>query len=50
MSEIHELPSLAELEEWMLDSVCERPTGDSVEPDGQGPDGAPSWLLALGLI
>ncbi len=25
-------------------------TGKRTEPDGHGPDGSPSWLLALGLI
>ena len=49
-SEIQELPSLDEVKNWIIDSVCETPTGNYVEPDGHGPDGAPSWLLALGLI
>lgn len=44
------LPSLSELEEWSSDSICETVTGDRVEPDGTGPDGAPSWLLALGMV
>ncbi len=44
------LPSKHDLHEWCCDSICETPTGDRVEPDGHGPDGAPSWLLALGLI
>lgn len=48
--EIKDLPSMDELGEWVVDSVCETPSGDTVEPDGHGPDGAPSWLLALGLI
>lgn len=47
---IDELPSLEDIENWITDSVCPTPTGDEVEPDGVGPDGAPSWLLALGLI
>lgn len=48
--EMEALPSMSELEEWTCDSVCETPSGDQVEPDGHGPDGAPSWLLLLGLI
>lgn len=47
---IAELPTQAELEEWIGDGLCETPSGDSVEPDGTGPDGAPSWLRCLGLI
>lgn len=47
---IAELPTQAELEEWIFDGLCETPSGDSVEPDGVGPDGAPSWLRCLGLI
>lgn len=43
-------PSQQDLEEWSEDSGCETISGDWVEPDGWGPDGAPSWLLALGLI
>jgi len=47
---IKTLPSRATLEEWMSDSVCETTEGDTIEPDGHGAGGAPSWLLALGLI
>lgn len=49
-AEIKEIPSPEEIERWLFDGVCPTPTGDEVEPDGQGPDGAPSWLVALGLI
>lgn len=41
---------MRQLEAWAGDSVCETVTGDTVEPDGTGADGAPSWLLALGMI
>lgn len=47
---IKSLPSESQLAEWVSDCVCETPTGDNVEPDGHGPDGAPSWLLALGMV
>lgn len=47
---VEDLPTTDQLEEWVMDSVCESITGDTVEPDGYGPDGAPSWLIALGLV
>jgi hypothetical protein len=43
-------PSDEALEEYVFDSVCPSITGDTVEPDGHGPDGAPSWLLLLGFV
>ena len=43
-------PDEEELEDMHSDGCCDTVTGDSVEPDGHGPDGAPSWLLALGFI
>ncbi len=48
--QVRALPSLRALQEWCTESICETVTGDTVEPDGIGPDGAPSWLLALGLV
>jgi hypothetical protein len=47
---VESLPSMDTIAEWVVDSVCETVTGEIVEPDGVGSDGAPSWLLALGLI
>lgn len=47
--DVTELPSMDALCAWMYDATCETPTGHVVEPDGIGPDGAPSWLRALGL-
>lgn len=47
---VDDLPSMDELEAWANDGICESVTGHRVEPDGYGPDGAPSWLIALGLI
>ena len=49
-SQVKSLPSLATLQEWQTDSICETVTGDQVEPDGHGPDGAPIWLVALRMI
>jgi hypothetical protein len=43
-------PSFNTIEKWGMDGICKTPTGKRVEPDGHGPDGSPSWLLALGLI
>lgn len=43
-------PDVEDLERLVCDSICPSLTGDSVEPDGHGPDGAPSWLLVLGLV
>lgn len=45
-----ETPDLEQIQFWVYDSVCETVTGDMIEPDGYGPDGAPSWLIALGLM
>lgn len=39
------VPSMSEIEEWVIDSVCETPDGECVEPDH--PD---SWLSLLGII
>jgi hypothetical protein len=44
------VPSSATLEKWVDNGVCKSITGKTVEPDGYGSDGSPSWLLAMGLI
>jgi hypothetical protein len=45
------IPSMRTLETWLReDGTCETPSGDVVEPDGTGPDGAPSWLRYFSLI
>ncbi len=43
-------PSMEELEEWVNDCVCDSVLGERIEPDGHDEHGAPSWLLALGMI
>lgn len=43
-------PSLATLNKWSNDGIARTPTGERVETDGIGTDGAPSWLVVLGLI
>lgn len=44
-NQTYEVPDLDQLEVWVIDSVCETPEGDIVEPDH--PD---SWLSLLGII
>jgi hypothetical protein len=39
------LPTMADLQHWTIDSVCETPDGRTVEPDA--PD---AWLSLLGLV
>jgi len=43
-------PGMAKLERMASDGVATTPTGKRVEPDGYGPDGSPSWLMALGFV
>ncbi len=45
------IPSRDQINRWLFDdAVCETPSGDMVEPDGIGPDGAPSWAKFFGMI
>ena len=43
--EEYEVPDLPQLNEWVWDSVCETPDGETVEHDH--PD---SWLRLLGFV
>jgi hypothetical protein len=43
-------PSMAQVQEWIMDSVCDATDGCQVEPDGRCPHGHRSWLLELGLV
>jgi hypothetical protein len=43
-------PSVEQLEEWMMDGICEATDGCIVEPDGICEHGCQSWLLVMGLI
>lgn len=47
---VNKQPSLKTLEKWSMDGVAKTVTGERTEPDGTGTDGAPSWLLAIGVI
>ena len=40
-----EVPTMEQVEAWTLDSVCETPAGDMIEPDADG-----SWLRLLNLV
>ena len=43
-------PSDEQIEEWVMDDVCEATDGCTVEPDGTCPHGHVSWLIYLGLM
>lgn len=43
-------PSMAQLEDWMMDGACEATDGCIVEPDGKCCHGHQSWLVKLGII
>lgn len=43
-------PSVHTMQKWSFDGIAKSVSGLRVEPDGHGPDGSPSWLLALGMI
>ncbi len=43
-------PTEEDMEDWLLDGVCEAIDGCLVETDGHCPHGAPSWFLFFGLI
>ena len=40
-----EIPTMEQVQAWTLDSVCETPAGDIIEPDADG-----SWLRLLNLV
>lgn len=45
------LPSLSSVKKWITGDVgVKSPTGYTVDPDGVGPDGVPSWLILLRMI
>jgi len=44
------MPDMEQVRRWIYDSVCESLDGHTVEPDGYSPNGAPSYLIALGLV
>jgi len=48
--ERYETPEYEQIEHWVYDSICEAVDGCTVEPDGTCPHGAPSWLIAVGLV
>lgn len=44
------MPTMSDVRRWTFDSVCEALDGCTVEPDGRCPHGAPSYLIALGMM
>lgn len=47
---VNKCPSVSAMGRWVSDGVAKTVTGERTEPDGYGTDGAPSWLLAIGII
>jgi hypothetical protein len=43
-------PSINTLRKWDEEGICNSVFGNRTEPDGHDENGAPSWLLALGMI
>jgi len=44
------IPGIRTLEKWSNDGVAKTVDGQRIEPDGTADNGAPSWLIVLGLI
>lgn len=47
---VKSVPSMEQLQRWESDGGCDTPTGHWVEPDGEGPDGVPSWLRLFNVL
>lgn len=48
---VEDIPTMSDLERQLHDDCSmETPTGYTVEPDGTGPDGVPSWLRVFGMV
>jgi hypothetical protein len=47
---IIKVPSNRALFKWGDNGICQTVFGNDTEPDGYGPHGEPSWLLAMGMI
>jgi hypothetical protein len=46
----HDVPTMATLQRWSFDGVAKTVDGQTIEPDGTASNGAPSWLLLIGVI
>lgn len=44
------IPSLKALEKWSNEGYCMTPDGYKVEPDGESPNGVPSWARIMGYL
>jgi hypothetical protein len=47
---INKIPTMKTLQKYMWDGIARTVTGEKTEPDGFGTNGAPSWLLVVGII
>ena len=45
-----EEPDMEQLQEWLMDSICEATDGCEIEHDGVCKHGHPSWFRYLGVI
>ena len=43
-------PSVKTMEKWSDTGIAKSVTGKKVEVDGYGPDGSPSWMVAMGMV
>lgn len=50
LTRFNKMPTMSTLNRMANDAIVTTPIGSRVEPDGYGPYGDPSWLIALGLI
>jgi hypothetical protein len=47
---IGKTPGLRTLEKYSSNGIAKTVTGEKTEPDGFGSNGAPSWMLVVGII
>jgi len=45
-----QIPTIEDVNKWMVDGVAEALDGCEVEPDGYCEHGKPSWMIRMGLI
>lgn len=47
---IGKVPGFLTLQKYSNNGIAKTVTGDKTEPDGYGSNGAPSWMLVIGII
>jgi hypothetical protein len=47
---VHSIPTMRQLEKWSNDGIARTVDGQRIEPDGTAANGAPSWLIVLGML